>query len=133
VNPDSPVVEIAIALIWRNGCVLITRRKAGAHLAGYWEFPGGKLLPGESVEACAEREALEEVGVACRADSLRAAIEFEYPERGVRLHAVDCCYLGGAPRPIQVAEWAWVQPEALGRYTFPPANDTLVAELARSA
>jgi mutator protein MutT len=128
-------VEIAIALVWRHGCLLITRRRRGAHLEGVWEFPGGKMLPGEAPEDCAEREVLEEVGVACRARSRREAIRFEYPDRRVRLHPVDCDYAGGPPRALDVAEWAWVRPEELGRYSFPPANagliDTLVQEAAR--
>ena len=66
-SSSASAVDIALALIRREGCLLITRRPDGVHLGGYWEFPGGKCLPGERPEACAEREALEEVGVACRA------------------------------------------------------------------
>lgn len=126
---SSSVVEVAIALVWRAGCLLITRRRQESHLGGLWEFPGGKRLPGERLEECAEREVLEEVGVACQAERLRAPIEFAYPERTVRLHPVDCAYLGGGPRPIHVAEWAWVRPVDLSRYTFPPANAPLLSEL----
>lgn len=126
---SASVVEVALALVWRRGCVLVTRRKQDTHLGGLWEFPGGKCLPGEAPEDCARREALEEVGVACRARSVRAVIEYTYPERTVRLYPVECSYEGGPPRPIEVADWAWVLPSDLDRYPFPPANADLLAEL----
>ena len=130
-SSSASVVEVAIALVWRQGCLLITRRLREAHLGGLWEFPGGKCLPGETPEACAEREVREEVGVACRATALRSPIQFVYPDRTVRLHPVDCDYAGGAPRPLEVAEWAWVRPSDLGRYDFPPANAGLLEELSK--
>lgn len=126
------VVEVAIALVWRQGCLLITRRPKDTHLGGLWEFPGGKCQLDETPEACAEREVLEEVAVACRATGRRAVIEFTYPERTVRLYPLDCEYVGGAPRPIQVSEWAWVRPIDLDQYEFPPANAGLIQELAAS-
>ena len=127
--PSASVVEVAIALVWRQGCLLITRRPKETHLGGLWEFPGGKCQPGESPEACAEREVLEEVGVGCRATGRRAALQFTYPERTVRLYPIDCDYQGGGPRPIQVTEWAWVRPADLDAYEFPPANAGLIREL----
>jgi len=128
--PSVSVIEVAIALVWRQGCLLITRRPNETHLGGLWEFPGGKCQPGEAPEACAEREVLEEVGVACRATGRRTAIQFTYPERTVRLHPIDCDYQGGGPRPIQVTEWAWARPEDLADYEFPPANAGLIRELS---
>lgn len=130
---SASVLEVALALVWRNGCVLITRRPADSHLGGLWEFPGGKILRGETPEAAAAREALEEVGVRCRPILPRAPIEWSYPERSVRLHPIDCEYVGGPPRPIQVAEWAWVAPSELSQYAFPPANASLVAEITAAA
>jgi len=126
---STSVLEVAIALVRRNGCLLITRRRSGTHLGGLWELPGGKCLPGESPEACAERELLEEVGAACRAVSRREVIDYTYPEHSVRLYPIDCVYLGGALRPIHVAEWAWVVPADLTRYEFPPANAPLIEAL----
>lgn len=124
------MIEVAIALVFREGCLLIARRPADTHLPGYWEFPGGKLFPGETAEECAEREAWEELGVACRAERVRPPIEWEYPDRSVRLHPVECRYAGGPPRAIHATEWAWVRPEDLGGFTFPPANRALIEDLA---
>lgn len=127
---SSPsTIEVALALIWRQGSLLITRRPAETHLGGLWEFPGGKCRADETPEACAEREALEEVGVRCCAVSRRESIRFTYPERTVCLYPVDCQYVGGAPRPLEVTEWAWVNPQELDRYEFPPANAGLLASL----
>jgi mutator protein MutT len=127
------VIEVAIALVWRQGCLLITRRPPETHLGGLWEFPGGKCQAGETPEACAEREVLEEVGVGCRAVARRSIIEFTYPERTVRLYPIDCEYQGGGPRPIQVSDWAWVRPADLPQYEFPPANEGLIRELQATA
>ena len=124
-------IEVALAIIWRAGCVLISRRPDDAHLGGLWEFPGGKLHPGESPEACAVREAAEEVGVGCRPRRCMAPLVYTYPERTVCLYPVECDYLGGAPRPLAVAEWAWVLPADLKRYQFPAANEPLVEALSR--
>jgi len=125
-------VEVAIALVWQNGRLLVTRRRAGTHLAGLWEFPGGKLLPGESIERCAEREVAEETGVSCRAERVRAAIHHAYPERSVVLYPVDCAWIAGEPRAREVEAALWLLPGELAKYAFPVANAALLEELART-
>lgn len=127
------MIEVAIALVWREGRLLVTQRPPGTHLGGYWEFPGGKLAHGEEPEACAEREVLEETGLCVRRYRRRASIEHVYPERSVRLIPVDCDWISGEPEPRHVAAWAWVRPEDLGGYVFPAANSELVRELALAA
>jgi 8-oxo-dGTP diphosphatase len=126
---DPEPIEIAVALIRRKGCYLLTRRPDHIHLGGYWEFPGGKFRPGEAPDACAAREALEEVGVQCEAVELLPPIVHRYPDRTVRLHPVLCEYRGGPPRPLEVAEWSWVTPADFGQYKFPEANASLLALL----
>lgn len=124
------VIEVALALVWRGERLLVTRRPPGVHLAGCWEFPGGKLRAGESPERAAEREVLEEVGVACAARTRRAPLEYAYPERRVKLWPIDCDYVSGEAQPLEVAELAWMHPRELDSLTFPPANAPLLAELA---
>lgn len=126
---DPGPIEIALALIRRKGCFLLTRRPDHVHLGGYWEFPGGKCRPGEAPDLCAEREALEEVGVQCEAVELLPAITHRYPDRTVRLHPVLCEYRGGPPRPLEVAEWTWASPAEFERFEFPEANAPLLALL----
>ena len=84
-------------MIWRaDGCLLLARRPAGSHLAGKWEFPGGKCHDGESLEACIRREIREELGLEVQADERLATIEHVYPEKTVRLHFMACELRNGA-------------------------------------
>jgi A/G-specific adenine glycosylase len=127
------VMEVALALIRRGDRYLVTRRREGAHLAGYWEFPGGKCRGGESPADAAMREAAEEVGVRCEVVRPRAELLWTYPERTVRLHPIECRYVEGPPRALEVVEWAWVRAAELSDYRFPPANAGLIRDLVAEA
>ncbi|HEY3494434.1 MAG TPA: (deoxy)nucleoside triphosphate pyrophosphohydrolase, partial [Polyangiaceae bacterium] len=109
--------------------LLVTRRSEGTHLAGYWEFPGGKLAPGEAPEACAVREVFEETAVTARALRRRPAIGWDYPTRAVLLYPIDCEWLSGEGEPREVAELRWASPNDLPHLQFPEANAALIAEL----
>src|SRR5205085_11354747 len=98
-NLGSSTVDVAIGLVWRDGRLLIARRPAGVHLGGLWEFPGGKIEPGETPEACILRELREEVGIEAEVNGEREVIFFTYPERSVRLHPLDCRWRAGEPHP----------------------------------
>jgi mutator protein MutT len=126
---EKPHVPVAIALVWRDGRLLVTRRPPGVHLALLWEFPGGKLRAGETPEACAEREVREEVGVVVRARGRRSVIEWEYPERRVTLHPVDCEWIEGDGTAREVSELRWAAPDELEKLDFPEANAGLIATL----
>ena len=82
----SPQIEVAIGLVWKEGRLLIARRPEGVHLGGLWEFPGGKIDPGESPSECLLRELREEMGIEAEVTGTREIIPFTYPERLVRLH-----------------------------------------------
>jgi len=125
-------VEVAIALVIREGRLLVTRRQAEAHLGGFWELPGGKLRPGEGAEACAVREVREETRVVVVARARRPTIEWEYPERRVALHPVECDWIQGNGELVEVSDLAWVTRAELLARTFPPANAELIAELSAS-
>lgn len=126
-------VEVAIALVWRDGRLLVTRRMQGAHLAGLWEFPGGKLRAGETPEACAVREVAEETRVTAAARSRRDTIVWEYPDRIVTLYPITCDWLAGDGECVEVAELIWCAPAELGALSFPPANAALLASLITEA
>lgn len=130
--------RIAIGvLIERRGegvRILISRRPDGAPLAGYWEFPGGKCEPGEAVEACLRREFREEMGIEVEPVEALEPIEHRYGHASVRLYPFLCRRADDSePRPLGVAEWRWVRPDELADYTFPPANATLLPQVAAAA
>lgn len=126
---SNPVVDVAIGLVWKEGRLLIARRPEGVHLGGLWEFPGGKVDPGETPECCLLRELREELGVEAEVIARRELIQFTYPERTVRLHPTDCRWLSGDPHPTGCEDPRWVAPADLADYEFPPANAPLLASL----
>ena len=120
---------VVVALIAeRDGRFLIARRLKGTHLAGCWEFPGGKLHDGEAKDAALEREIDEELG--CRVANLRSVFEtaHDYPERTVELHFFRGS-LVGMPTAKLGQELRWVPREEFASLEFPPADAELIDEL----
>lgn len=109
--------------------ILISRRKADSVLGGFWEFPGGKIEPGERAEACLVREFREELGVNVRVGAALGVTEHHYDYAFVRLSAFFCGWVSGEPRNLQVAEHRWAQAHELGAFRFPPANEALVRKV----
>ena len=108
----------------------MARRLQGTHLEGLWEFPGGKVDPGETLEACLVRELDEELGVAARVGTLRWWTTHDYPTRRVELHFYDCT-IDGEPRPLLGQELRWVSASELAILPLPDADAGLVALLTR--
>ncbi len=126
-----PVVEVAAAVICREGRYLITRRGAGQHLAGLWEFPGGKRDPGESLEACLARELEEELGLRPRVGERLLLVPWTYPDRRVVLHFFACEIGQQAVEPREGQAYRWAAPDELVELAFPPADRALVDYLRR--
>jgi mutator protein MutT len=125
----GPVVEVAAGLIQDEaGRYLLTQRRPGAHLAGLWEFPGGKREPGETLEECLRRELREELGAECTVGERVATIRWRYPDRTVVVHFYRC-RLAGPVEPREQQGWMWVEPTRLGDYPVPPADRALIARL----
>jgi 8-oxo-dGTP diphosphatase len=127
-NIPSPV-QVAAAVIAQDGRYLITRRKAGTHLAGLWEFPGGKREAGESLEDCLRREAREELGLEITPPIPFRTIRYDYPEKSVELHFFRCFIKAGEARAIGCDEVRWVAASELDSFDFPPADLPLVKAL----
>ena len=123
-------IEVVAAVIERDGKLLITRRPEGSHLSGLWEFPGGKPQPGETFEQALRREIDEELGAEVSVGERIETIEWQYPDKRVRL-VFFRCDVRGEPRPLEGQEMAWVTPAELARYEFPPADATLIQRLRR--
>ena len=115
-------------MIHREARILITRRPAGKHLAGLWEFPGGKVPTGESPTDALRREILEELGAQLVVGDPLETVDWEYPDKRVRLLFFRCT-LEGEPRALEGQEIAWVLPAELSRYEFPAADARLIERL----
>jgi 8-oxo-dGTP diphosphatase len=122
-------VQVAAGLIMKDGRYLITRRKAGVHLQGLWEFPGGKREPGESLEECLKRELREELGIEITTPVLFHVVRHDYPEKAVELFFFCCSIKAGQPQPLGCDVFRWVRPRDLANYAFPPADETLIKHL----
>jgi mutator protein MutT len=123
-------VIVAAAIVERDAAYLVTRRQAGVHLAGYWEFPGGKCQPGETLEDCLIRELREELAVEGVVGAEVFVTSHDYSDRRVELHFFRCELLG-QPAPQQGQDLRWVRREALQTLQFPPADVELVERLTR--
>ena len=121
-------IVVTAAVIERGGALLITRRQAGVHLEGYWEFPGGKCNAGETLAVCLARELREELDVDARVGEEVFTTTHAYPERQVELHFFRC-ELRGEPRPQQGQEMRWVRRDELHALEFPPADEELIRVL----
>lgn len=129
---DRPLlVVVACALVDVDGRVLLAQRPEGKQLAGLWEFPGGKLEPGEAPEAALIRELKEELGIdvteACLAPFTFASHAYEDFHLMMPLYV--CRRWQGTPQALEAQALSWVKPVRLGDYAMPPADEPLIAML----
>jgi 8-oxo-dGTP diphosphatase len=131
-DPARPIVLVAaVALIDPDGRVLLAQRPEGKHLAGLWEFPGGKVHAGETPEAALIRELDEELGIDVVASCL-APFTFAshaYPEFHLLMPLYVCRKWSGIATAREGQQLKWVRPAKLGDYPMPPADKPLVAML----
>ncbi|HEY0413677.1 MAG TPA: (deoxy)nucleoside triphosphate pyrophosphohydrolase [Allosphingosinicella sp.] len=130
---NAGFIVVAAALVDSGGRVLLQRRAPGRAMAGLWEFPGGKLEPGELPEAALVRELAEELGIMADANALVPAA-FASADNGGR-HMLLLLYLcrawEGTPRPLDAAELMWARPAEMHALAMPPADGPLVERLER--
>jgi 8-oxo-dGTP diphosphatase len=128
---DSPMTEIdaAIGVVTRQGRILICQRKADDTFGGLWEFPGGKCEPGEELEQCLARELMEELAIEVRIVKRLTAIRHEYPHALITLHPFLCQHDKGEPKLLECQQVKWVKAKELVEHEFPPANESLLAEI----
>jgi 8-oxo-dGTP diphosphatase len=123
------LIVVTAAVIERGGAFLVTRRQKGVHLAGLWEFPGGKCEPGESLAACLARELREELAVEAAIGAPLLTTKHQYADRRVELHFLRC-ELRGEPAPQQGQQMRWVARGELGALEFAPADEELIRLLS---
>jgi 8-oxo-dGTP diphosphatase len=121
----TKTIVVAAAVIERGDAFLVTRRQAGTHLAGSWEFPGGKCDAGESLEACLKRELREELAVETAVGVELHTTTHEYPDRRIELHFLSCRLLSD-PSAVLGQEMRWVPRADLENLEFPPADAELI-------
>ena len=130
VRQTLPHKLIGVAVIRnQNGEILIDRRRQGGLLGGLWEFPGGKIEPGETVEECIHREIQEELGILVTVGDPLITIDHTYSHFWVTLYVHHCQYLSGEPQPLECDEIRWVTLEQLTDFPFPKANTRIIEAL----
>lgn len=113
---------VVAAVVVREGRFMVCQRRPEAHSGLKWEFPGGKLEPGETPEAALERELFEELGVEARAGRILDAVLHRYPDRDVLVLFYACDILRGEVRNIDCNAVDWATPDALPAYDFAGAD-----------
>jgi len=127
-DPRRVVLVSAVALIDPDGRVLLAQRPDGKSMAGLWEFPGGKVEPGETPEAALIRELSEELGISTWASCL-APLTFAshaYPDFHLLMPLFACRRWQGTPTPREAQRLAWVRVGDMSRYPMPPADLPLI-------
>jgi len=128
----GPILLVAaVALVDPDGRVLLAQRPKGKHLEGLWEFPGGKMMEGETPEAALVRELAEELGIDTDARCLApfTFASYSYPDFHLLMPLYVCRVWKGIVQPREGQRLAWVRPAALADYPMPPADVPLVAML----
>ena len=125
-----PIVVVA-AVIERDDEFLVTLRPEGAHLAGHWEFPGGKCMPHETHAEALRRELFEELDIVGDVGDCIYTVTHKYADRAVALYFYRCGF-NGDPKPMMGQEMRWVAREGLRDLPFPEADAALIDVLTGS-
>lgn len=125
------MIPVACAIIQDDhGRLLIARRPEGKCLAGFWEFPGGKLEAGESPAEALCRELREELRIETEITDMLEEVEHDYEEFSVRLIPCIAKILAGKPEPTEHTEIAWLQPDQIDLNTMAPADVPILRQIA---
>jgi 8-oxo-dGTP diphosphatase len=127
----AQTIVVTAAVVEQNGRFLVTRRPKGAHLGGFWEFPGGKCDRNEALGVCLARELREELDVDARVGPEILSTTHAYPDRHVELHFIRC-ELFGEPKPQLGQEMRWVPRAELASLEFPPADVEVIRLLEKA-
>ena len=122
-------IRVVGGMIEKDGRYLITQRPPTATLPLLWEFPGGRVEPGETDQVALARELAEEMGIAVQVGDRTIHVEHAYEGYDIDFCVYRCALLSGPIRNLKVHAHRWVLPEELDRYEFPPADEKSIAKL----
>ncbi len=128
-KPPTPQYRIAVGVVFKNGRVLITRRKPSGLLGGLWEFPGGKIDKGEQPVSACIREIKEEVNLAIKVDSRLSRVKHAYTHFKIVMDVFCCSYVSGRVALNGPVDHRWINLQQLDDYPFPKANHKFFDEL----
>jgi 8-oxo-dGTP diphosphatase len=126
---STRTIRVVAAVIAREGRYLITQRRATAVLPLLWEFPGGRVEPGETDAAALEREVMHRLGVSVKVGSLISYVRHPYERYTVDLHLYDCSIVRGEPTERNVLAFRWVTSTEFDGYQFTPADEASMSQL----
>jgi len=127
--PTSPIIKVTAAIILQGDSVLLARRRQGASLAGYWEFPGGKMEEGETPQQCLQRELREELDVVAAVGPIVAENSHDYGDKTVHLLALKATILSGTPTENVHDRLAFVPLQMLLSMRLAPADVPIAAAI----
>jgi len=138
-SPRRPIPhhDVVAGLVWDRprspeAHLLITKRRPDDMLGGLWEFPGGKVEPGESLEQALVRELREELAIEVAIGEPFMTVHHAYTHFRITLHAIHCRHVAGTPQAIACADWRFAAPHDLDQYAFPTADRRLIAALQKT-
>jgi len=123
------MIRVTAAIIEQNGKILLAKRKKDDPLAGKWEFPGGKIEPEESPEACLRRELREELGIDADIGAFFCSSKYKYEHLAIELLVYRVASFTGNIKPNEHADLAWVAPADLKSYDMPAADEPVIDEI----
>lgn len=125
------MLKVTAAILTHNSKILIAQKGPNDKRANKWEFPGGKIDPGETPKEALAREMQEEFLIRVEVDELYAESLFTYPEGEILVMAYYCRWVGGDLTPTEHADYKWVKAEELPRFDFVPSDAPIAAQLSQ--
>ena len=126
---QTPLIRVVAALVEESRRYLITQRRPTAVLPSLWEFPGGRVEPGESDVEALEREMRHRLGVSVSVGKLISFVRHRYDRYTIDLHLYECRLAEGRPEKLNVNDFAWVSSDEFEDYSFTPADEMSMAKL----
>jgi len=126
------IIDVVAAIIYQDGCLLLAQRDESSDLAGFWEFPGGKVEAGESQPQALQRELAEELGIVAQIGAYVDTYQWQQPTRLIRLHGWQVNHFSGTPTLRCHTAFAWVPLAEVSQWQLAPADIPLLSTFLQS-